>query len=181
MHILVTGAPGSGTTTLGRALAKTLSCKHLDSDDFFWIHTDPPFQRARDASERKSLLSSDLTGTSDVVLSGSIVGWGPTIETAFDLIVFLYLPTELRLRRLVTRELKLYGTLSPGFLRWAAEYDKAPESRRSLKSHNKWLSLRSCPVLRLERDETVALRLQQVLEALPNSALNRSNNGTAPG
>lgn len=180
MHILVTGAPGSGTTTLGQALARKLSCPHLDSDDFLWLRTRPPFQVARDAQERQALLRSALAGTSDVVLSGSIVGWGPDVESGFDLIVFLYLPTDLRLRRIVARDLKQHGEISRDFLRWAAEYDEAPEDRRSLASHTRWLSQRACPVLRLERDQTVAQRVRRVLEALPDPATRRNINGTAP-
>ena len=40
IHIL--GASGSGTTTLGRALAARLQCPHFDTDDCFWLPTDPP-------------------------------------------------------------------------------------------------------------------------------------------
>ena len=40
IHIL--GASGSGTTTLGRALAERLQCPHFDADDYFWVPTDPP-------------------------------------------------------------------------------------------------------------------------------------------
>ena len=36
IHIL--GAAGSGTTTLGRALAERLQCPHFDTDDYFWLH-----------------------------------------------------------------------------------------------------------------------------------------------
>jgi len=35
IHIL--GASGSGTTTLGRALAERLQCPHFDTDDYFWL------------------------------------------------------------------------------------------------------------------------------------------------
>ena len=37
IHIL--GASGSGTTTLGRALAERLQCRHFDTDDYFWLPT----------------------------------------------------------------------------------------------------------------------------------------------
>jgi Shikimate kinase len=40
IHIL--GASGSGTTTLGRALAERLQYPHFDTDDSFWVPTDPP-------------------------------------------------------------------------------------------------------------------------------------------
>jgi hypothetical protein len=41
VHIF--GASGAGTSTLGRALGERLALAHLDTDDFFWMPTDPPF------------------------------------------------------------------------------------------------------------------------------------------
>jgi len=40
IHIL--GASGSGTTTLGRALAERLQYPHFETDDYFWLPTAPP-------------------------------------------------------------------------------------------------------------------------------------------
>ena len=61
VHIL--GASGSGTTTLGRALAAKLGCPHLDTDDVFWLRTDPPFQHIRERSQRQEMLGTELRGT----------------------------------------------------------------------------------------------------------------------
>ena len=41
IHIF--GASGSGTTTLGRAIHETFRHAHLDTDNYFWISTDPPY------------------------------------------------------------------------------------------------------------------------------------------
>ncbi len=41
VHIF--GASGAGTSTLGRALADRHRLVHLDTDDFYWMPTDPPF------------------------------------------------------------------------------------------------------------------------------------------
>ena len=41
------GASGSGTTTLGAALGARLGCRHVDSDDLFWVKTEPPFTLQR--------------------------------------------------------------------------------------------------------------------------------------
>jgi hypothetical protein len=60
MRIHVVGASGSGTTTLGRALAKRLGCRHLDTDDVFWLPSDPPFRYVRDRGERQALLGAAL-------------------------------------------------------------------------------------------------------------------------
>lgn len=41
LRVLITGASGSGTTTLAAALAAQLHAVHLDADDFFWLPTQP--------------------------------------------------------------------------------------------------------------------------------------------
>ena len=42
-RVLVLGATASGTTTLARALADRWSVPHADTDDYFWVPTDPPY------------------------------------------------------------------------------------------------------------------------------------------
>ncbi len=54
--IHITGASGSGTTTLGRALAHLANVDHFDTDDYFWEPSDPPFSRPRLRDERIRLL-----------------------------------------------------------------------------------------------------------------------------
>ena len=49
LHIMDT--PGSGRTRLSAALAKTLGCRHFDTNDFYWLPADPPF-RNQTAHER---------------------------------------------------------------------------------------------------------------------------------
>jgi hypothetical protein len=166
MHIHITGASGSGCTTLGAALADDLDLLHLDADTYYWALTSPPFQVKRPATQRLDLLSRDIASSRGVVLSGSIVGWGVEIEDLFDLIVFLYLPAPIRVERLRRRELDKYARVDEAFLEWAAVYDHGPLEGRSLVKHKAWLSQRRCPVLRLEADESVSARLQQVRAAL---------------
>jgi hypothetical protein len=171
MRVLVMGASGSGTTTLGGALAQRLGWAHFDGDDYFWLPTSPPFQQRRDAAERLRLLLSDLERASHAVLSGSITGWGAELEHSFDLIVFLYLPAAVRLARLRDREMQRWGAVDRDFLEWAAQYDEGPPEGRSLAKHQAWLASRGCPVLRLEEDLSVDERLQRVLAAiLPSRA-----------
>lgn len=165
MRIHVTGASGSGTTTLGRALADALGCTHLDTDDYYWLPTTPPYQEKRGPAQRVAMLAVDLR-PSDVVLSGSIGSWGAAVEDVFDLVVFLYLPVELRLARLQQREVARYGAADPVFLEWAAQYDEGPPEGRSLAKHNAWLAQRTCRVLRLEGDLTVEERVALVLAAV---------------
>ena len=167
MHIHITGASGSGATTLGVALARALNARHLDGDDYYWLPTSPPFETKRQSADRLALLRADLASSATAVLSGSIVGWGAEVEDAFDFIVFLYLPAAVRVERLRQRETEKYGAADPAFLEWAAQYDSGPTEGRSLAKHNAWLATRTCPVLRLEADETLEQRLNRVLGAMP--------------
>ena len=86
IHIL--GASGSGTTTLGRALAARLQCPHFDTDDYFWLPTDPPFTHQRERTERTQLLMNDVTAQDAWVVSGSLCGWGDVAIPLFELVVF---------------------------------------------------------------------------------------------
>ena len=158
MHIV--GASGAGTTTLGRAVAARLGAAHLDTDDFFWIPTDPPFEKIRERGERQARLGEALARHPAWVLSGSLCGWGDMFIPRFELVVFLWLAPEIRLARLRERERQRYGdAVAPGgprhakfeaFIAWAAGYDEildAPE--RSRKLHEQWLAALPCPVVRI--------------------------------
>ena len=60
IHIL--GASGSGTSTLGSALARRLGVPHANSDSFYWLPTDPPYTTPRPAEERQALLTRTAAG-----------------------------------------------------------------------------------------------------------------------
>jgi uridine kinase len=164
VRFLITGASGSGTSTLGSALSDSIGGVHLESDDYFWLPTSPPYQKRRDVSDRLHVLMADLRSSGAPVLSGSIVGWGPEAEDFFDRIVFLYLDVDLRLERLKSRENERFGQVSPELLKWASEYDSVSRQERSLAIHNEWLAQRKCRVLQLVGDMTVEERVSQVLE-----------------
>jgi uridine kinase len=170
MNILITGASSSGATTLGQALATNLSASHLDTDDYFWLPTKPPYTTKRDPGEKLSLLLADLNQRAVTVVSGSVMKWGEPIESAFDLIVFLYLDSSIRMQRLHDREMARFGKVNPEFLEWASQYDNPSFSGRSLAHHNDWLASRDSHVLRLEGDLTVEQRVDAV-----TAELNRLN------
>ena len=110
IHIL--GASGSGTTTLGRALAARLQCPHFDTDDYFWLPTDPPYTQQRERTERQQLLLNDITAQDAWVLSGSLCGWGDVAIPLFELDVFLTIPQDIRMARLRQREPNDLGNAS---------------------------------------------------------------------
>jgi cytidylate kinase len=150
MHVLVTGASGSGTTTLGRALATRIGAQLVDADDLYWLPSDPAFTSKRDRAERAELLREKLTAGPTVV-AGSIMGWDGDLENAFGLIVFLRAPAEVRVPRLIARDRERFGRVNEEFVAWAAQYDGGTLEGRNLARHLAWLEQRRCPVLRTSR------------------------------
>jgi len=158
IHLL--GASGSGTTTLGRALAERLQYPHFDTDDYFWLPTDPPFTHQRARTERQQLLMDDLTAQEQWVLSGSLCGWGDVAIPLFELVVFLAIPHDIRMKGLRRREHARFGErILPGgdmyeksqqFFAWAASYDDGGLDIRSRRLHDQWLSTLPCPILCFE-------------------------------
>ena len=161
-RVHVFGASGSGTTTLGRAVAGALGVPHLDTDDFYWVPTDPPYRRKRPVGARLAALGAALDAAGEGwVLSGSLCGWGDPLTARFQLAVYLSVAPDERLRRLAARERRRYGAarLSPGgdmaeahaeFMAWAARYEDGGPDVRSRARHERWLATLPCPVLRLD-------------------------------
>lgn len=171
IHIM--GASGAGTSTLGQALAGRLPHVHLDSDDYFW---EQKFSKQRELTERLGRIRHDLEQRVPWILSGAVCGWGDSLRSYFDLVIFLRIPPSIRLERLKAREYERYGNESlPGgsrygdvqaFLEWASLYDTAGPEVRSLKLHEAWMRELDCPLLRLEGDLSVEERVEAVLNYL---------------
>lgn len=180
MRIHILGASGSGTSTLGRALAAALDAPFLDVDDFYWVKTDPPYRTARPHDERRAALAAAVAGRPAWILSGSMMGWGDLLIPTLDLAVYLTIPQELRLARLRAREHAHFGArLAPGgdmhadhqaFMAWAARYDDGGLDQRSRASHAEWMELLACPVLRIDGDVATEDRVRRVMAVVADLA-----------
>lgn len=169
IHIL--GAAGSGTTTLGASLSEILPHKHLDTDDYFW---SSKYTEQRQVDARRNMLKQDLLLNEKWILSGAVCGWGDVFKPYFDLLIFLWIPQEVRLQRLEEREFKRYGheilkggskySQSKKFLQWASLYDEAGREVRSKILHEQWMAELTCPILRIEDDCSVEEKVNIVLD-----------------
>ena len=173
----ITGASGSGVTTLGRALAEHLGWSHLDTDSFYWLPTDPPFRERRPPEPRMAMLRNAIAAAHEGwTLSGSLDGWGDPLIPDFRLVVFVFTPHPIRMARLMARERERYGeAIAPGgpmhaqhleFVRWAEGYDHGDRTGRSLPRHEAWLSTLPGPVLRLDGALPTEVLMQTVLSRL---------------
>jgi adenylate kinase family enzyme len=167
-RIHVVGASGAGVTTLGRALADALAIPHHDTDDYFWLPTSPPYRLQRQIADRLRLMNEMFLARSDWVLSGSLGGWGDQIIPLLDHVVFLYVPTEIRLSRLRDREARRGWEVgvTEEFIEWASHYDDGTREGRNLARHEAWLKQLHCPVLRLDGARPVADLVVRIVGAL---------------
>ena len=164
IHIL--GASGSGTTTMGAAIAENFGYTHLDADDYFWLPTAIPFTEKRDVTERQRLMAQDIDKLEGCIVSGSMCGWGDVFIPMFTLIILVETPADIRLDRLERRESERFGQrIQSGgdmyqdhkdFIEWAGAYDTGALDMRSKALHMAWLENVTCPVLTM--DGTKALR-----------------------
>jgi adenylate kinase family enzyme len=178
--IHITGASGSGVSTLGRGLAERTGAVHLDTDDFYWAPLEPKYSVKRGVPERLRLLRSAFEAAEKrgFVLSGSVGAWADSIVPRFGLVVFLEAPAETRAARLRHREAEEFGgaAIAPGgarheeheaFVAWAMQYDAGPKEGRSRARHEAWLRTLRCPVLRLDGIEPADRLVERVVETHP--------------
>jgi hypothetical protein len=172
-RIGITGAPGCGVTTLGAALAARLGAVPIDTDDHYWVDTDPPYRDKYDVPERLRRIAAEQARTGRWVLSGTLQGWAESAMKDAQLIVFLEAPTEIRMARLRRREQARFGdALLPGgamhdihcaFILWAAQYEEGTQGGRSRPKQERWLAGLEIPVLRLDSTQATDQLVTQIL------------------
>jgi len=171
-HIHITGAPGSGKTTIAEAISDRWKMAHLDTDDFFWVPTDPPYQYPRLDQQRQSLLKAELSRYPSWVLCGSLYGWGDIFIPLFDLVVFIFTPTSIRLERLRVREKARFGArialggdmyqIHQDFLAMTSPYDEGDATIRSRERDELWMSLLPCPWLYIDGTQPVDMQIKSI-------------------
>ena len=163
IHIL--GASGSGTTTLGKYISNRLGYFFMDTDDYFWMPTNPPYTIKRDIAQRLVLMKNDIAKWKKVVIAGSLVDWGDELIPLFTLVIRMETEAKVRIERLKKREEERFGKrIEPGgdmyehhqeFIRWASAYDNGGLNMRSKAKHDEWQKLLLCPLIRLDGSDSL--------------------------
>ncbi len=176
MIIHIFGASGSGTSTLGRYICEKAGFFFMDTDDYFWEQTHIPYTVKRPVEERIKLMTADIEKHKDVVISGSLGGWGDVLIPYFDLAIRLHTDPKLRIERLRKREKEHFGNrIDVGgdmyenhleFIEWAKTYDNGDLTMRSKAQHDQWQKLLACPLLLLDGSASLEENFTMVKEYL---------------
>lgn len=176
-HVIhIFGASGSGTSTLGRAICHEMGYTFMDTDDYFWLPTDPKYTVKRPVQERLDRIRADIFHADNVVLSGSLSGWGDPLIPLFTLAIRLETDTDIRVERLRCRERKAFGDridaggdmhqAHEAFIAWAKQYDNGDMNMRSKAMHDAWQTQLQCPLLRLNGGDSISGNVEAVRLAL---------------
>gem|GEM_PF-333789 len=182
--IIIFGAPGSGTTTIGKEVAKQLGFQHFDLDDYIWrFDTKIPYTISTPCEERIQLLMNDISKFPHFVMSGSMDSFNAPFVSLFDLAVYNTAPVEIRAERFRTRELARWGDrVLPGgdmyealhqgdYLAIARQYEISGPPYANRKMHEQWAAILPCSVLSIDGTlpvaENVALIIDQYKPKLP--------------
>ena len=175
MRILISGGPGSGCTSTAQALGKRLGLAVLDSDSFFHKPTDPPFQEQYTPEERRALLAAALDAVETWILSGSVATWGiDSMDPTHG--IFLDLPKDVRLQRLMHRQRNQFGArIDPGgdmqeehesFMEWAAGYEDRSGPGRNAATDRTFLENLCGHVLVVSEDRTMDEIVSRIIRFL---------------
>ena len=176
-HIIhIYGASGSGTSTLGSALCAALGFTFMDTDDYYWLPTEPLYTQKRDRAERITRMRQDIARADHAVVAGSLVDWGDELIDLFTLAIRLETATAIRIDRLRRRERVKFGSrIAPfgdryqeheAFIRWAAAYDQGGLEMRSKAKHDAWQHLLGCEQLALNGADNLQANIERVIEAV---------------
>lgn len=174
--IHIYGASGSGTSTLGRKISKELGYKFMDTDDYFWVPTNPPYNTKRSKEERLALMKKAISENENVVISGSLTDWGDELIPLFTLAVRVVTDCNIRIERLKAREKQKFGDrIMPGgdmhthhieFMEWAGKYDTGGVNMRSRAKHDEWQKLLQCRQIVLDGADGVEENFEKVRAAI---------------
>jgi adenylate kinase family enzyme len=175
MRILISGGPGSGCTSTADALGRQLGLPVFDSDSYFHKPSDPPFQEQYTPDERRVLLGAALKAERGWILSGSVATWGlDLLEPTHG--VFLDIPTEVRLHRLINRQRNQFGPrIDSGgdmqeehesFMEWAAGYEERSGPGRNSATDRVFLEAHCGQVLVISEDQGMVEIVSRIISFL---------------
>lgn len=153
--IIIFGANGSGKTTLGRELARILSFKHIDIEDYCFEESEIPYAKPRSREDYLKLMLADIEKYRSFVVTTVIGDLGDIIPKFYEFAVYLSAPFELRMERVKQRSYKQYGER---ILQGGDMYEQEQKffdfvASRPLIKIDQWAENLSCPIIHIDGTE----------------------------
>jgi len=166
--ICICGLNGSGKTTLGAALAERLGYKHMDVEDYYFTRADNPYVSARTRDEVEVLLLEDIKQNPCFVFSAVNGNMNSEINSCYDIVVYLEVPLELRMKRIRQRAFDKFGdrVLPDGDMYEQEEKFFEFAEKRSPEKIEEWLQTLTCRVVRLDGTKAVEYNVQTLIDRI---------------
>lgn len=166
--ICICGLNGSGKTTLGAALAEKLGFKHMDVEDYYFPKSDNPYVSARTRDEVEVLLLEDIKQNPCFVFSAVNGNMNSEINSCYDLVVYLEVPLELRMKRIRQRAFDKFGdrVLPGGDMHEQEENFFAFAEKRSPEKIEEWLQTLTCRVVKLDGSKPIEDNIKVLIDLL---------------
>ena len=164
--IIVFGANGSGKTTLGRELARILSFKHMDHEDYAFNKSEIPYTDPRTNEECIELMLADIEKYRSFIISAVTGDFGNKIPQYYKLAVYLKAPLELRMERVKQREYDKFGDRvreGGDMYEQRLEFHKFVVSR-PLSRIDQWAETLTCPVIYIDGTEDWRVNATNIAE-----------------
>lgn len=164
--ICVCGLNGCGKSTFAGALAKELSFKHMDIEDYYFVPSEIPYSISRTCEEMEQLLLADIRENPRFVFSAVDGNMNSEISSKYNLVIYLYAPLDVRMERIKKRSFDKFGDrVLPGGDMYEQEqkfFEFA--SKRNAGFVEAWLGTVSRPVIRLDGTRSIADSVGEILQ-----------------
>lgn len=172
MKVQIIGASGTGKSTLAKYISEKAECLWIDTDRYLW--KDSSFTENHPVEKRVELYKQDMHSADCYAVSGSVFSWSKEGFSNRDLLVFLELEENQRMKRLLEREAARgnagrmwpdsLGTPTNEFIEWCKTYHLATDKTLvgTYVSHMHELEVSQSPVLKLDSSKPVEELYQEI-------------------
>lgn len=166
--ICICGLNGSGKTTLAASLARRLNYKHLDIEDYYFLPSVIPYSHPRRKEDVIPLVLEDMLKNPCFVFSYVKGDMTPEINEKFDLVIYLDVPKDIRMKRIRQRAFDNFGdrVLEGGDMFEQEEKFFKMAEKREPSSIKSWLDTLPCKVLRLDGTKEIKDNVEIILEEI---------------
>ena len=171
--IIIFGGNGSGKTTLGKELARALSFKYMDVEDYHFENSEIPYTVERSREDCVRLMLADIEKNSSFVISAVTGDFGDIIPSFYKLAVFITAPKEVRIERVKRRVYEQHGNrvCEGGDMHEQTAKFIDFISSRSLSKIDQWAETLTCPVINIDGRTDWRINAKNVAKAFKTQLL----------